>query len=152
MKATWIAASLAASLVPVLAAADPAADKVLAAARADCESFEGRVFATAPNSVTEADLTGDGIPESIIDEGTFSCTSAASMYCGTGGCGLVVVVDGTPHDFLAKGWRIVEWGEDRILLIAEHGYECGGTNLRRCYEALVWSDGRFATVNPTRQE
>lgn len=144
--------ALAAALVlaPLAALADPVADGVVAEARALCEGFENGSFSTTAGTVTRIDVTGDGEPESLIDESTYGCSSAASMYCGTGGCGLVAVVEGKAFRFLVKGWRVVEWGPDRVLLIAIHGYECGGTNLRRCYEALVWSEGRFATVNAGR--
>lgn len=139
----------------VLAAGPGAADtaeSVIGEARAACEGFENGVFATAPGTVTEVDLTGDGVPEQVVDEGTYSCSSAASMYCGTGGCTIVAVVGGAAHRFLVKGWRVVDWDGVPVLLTQIHGANCGGMGLVRCYEALVWDgEGRFLTVRPPAQ-
>lgn len=141
-----IATALALLAAGPAAAAD--ADSVIAEARALCEGFENGRFEAPPGTVTETDLTGDGVAETIVDERRYTCSSAASMYCGTGGCNIVVLAGGGAHRFLVKDWRIIDWGPDRILLTAVHGANCEGTNLRRCYEALVWSEDAFRSVRP----
>ncbi len=65
-------------LTAAQAGAQTAVDDILAGARADCESFEGGVFDPG-NAVNAVDLTGDGALDSLVDEGAFSCTSAASL-------------------------------------------------------------------------
>ena len=101
------------------------------------------------DAVQPVDLTGDGVPETVVDESRFSCSSAASMYCGTGGCMVRAIVGDQTFSWLAKGWKVVDWAGDRILLMQIHGANCGGTNLRRCYEAVVWTDDHFASVRAT---
>jgi hypothetical protein len=123
-------------------------DDVLEEGRENCASFEDGLFEPR-DAVQEVDLTGDGVPEILIDESRFSCSSAASMYCGTGGCMLRAIVGDQIFTWLAKGWKVVDWAGDRILLMQIHGANCGGTNLRRCYEAVVWTDDHFASVRPT---
>lgn len=132
-------------------AASNQAEALLAEARADCASIEGGVFSTEGAAVTEVDLTGDGVPDEIVDQRAFRCTSAASFWCGTGGCGLIVIAGETATQLLVKDWRVVDWHGGKILLTAVHGYECGGNNLRWCYEALVWSEGALRSVRPMRQ-
>ena len=77
---------------PVLAT-EPAED-VIEQARADCRAFENGTLTLGENAIVQADLTGDGEPEEIIDSRQFTCSSAASLFCGTGGCTVTVVVDG----------------------------------------------------------
>jgi hypothetical protein len=123
-------------------------DDVLEEARENCARFEDGTFEPR-DAVQPVDLTGDGVPEMVVDESRFSCSSAASMYCGTGGCMVRAIVGDQTFSWLAKGWTVVDWAGDQILLMQIHGANCGGTNLRRCYEAVVWTDDHFASVRPT---
>ena len=134
-------------LTAAQAGAQTAVDDILAGARADCESFEGGVFDPG-NAVNAVDLTGDGALDSLVDEGAFSCTSAASLYCGSGGCMLHAVVGDGVTSWQATGWQVIDWGQARILLIGRDGGWCGGIGAEACFEALNWSDGRFLTVMP----
>ncbi|MXU64125.1 hypothetical protein [Oceanomicrobium pacificus] len=138
---------LAIALGATAAQADGHIADILGEAEAACTSFENGTF-DAGDAVTMVDLDGDGTEDTIVDESRFACSSAASLYCGTGGCMVHALVGGTEGKWLAKGWKVVEWGEDRILLFAIHGANCGGTNLRRCYEAVVWNGEAFSTVAP----
>lgn len=108
--------------------------------RSDCASFESGKLTVTANAVTRTDLTGDGIDDAVVDTAGLECSSAASLYCGTGGCTLFLVTGAETMDVLAKGWKVVDWGGDRVLLLQIHGANCGGTNLRRCYRAMVWSE------------
>jgi hypothetical protein len=65
------------------------------------------------------------------------------------GAAWFAIVGDRTFSWLAKGWKVVEWAGDRVLLMQIHGANCGRTNLRRCYEAVVWADDRFASVRPT---
>lgn len=128
------------------ASASDIADKIIAQSRGECRSFEGGVLELTKQAVTRADVSGDGQPDEIIDSSRFSCSSAASLFCGSGGCAVTIIVNDKPTEFLAKGWKIIKWDGQPILLLAVHGSECGGSNLRRCYRAVVWSDGKFQSV------
>ncbi len=126
--------------------AETAEQKVFAAARADCKAFENGVFSTTKKAIPRIDLTGNGIPDAIIDSLQFRCSTAGTLWCGTGGCEITIIVDGIPHKFLAKGWKVVDWTSFKVLLLQVHGSQCGGTNLLTCVRAVVWSDGAFRTV------
>ena len=126
--------------------ASEAAEAVVDQARQDCSDFEDGVLQTTDELLTLIDVTGDGEPDEVVDAHGFHC-STGSLFCGTGGCPLTVIVDDAPTEFLAKAWTVIEWGEQPILLMEVHGSECGGTNLRTCFEAVVWSEDGFRTVN-----
>ncbi len=138
--ATFLAIALMAT--PALAN-DRTVSGVINTARDECRSLENGTLEVGENAVVEIDLTGDGKANTLIDASEFMCTTAASLFCGTGGCALSAVVDGTPHEFLAKGWRVVKMYDFPVLLLAVHGSECGGSGLRRCIKALSWSEGGF---------
>lgn len=121
-------------------------EDALEAGRANCAAFENGAFELETGAITEIDLDGDGAADTVVEEAKFRCSSAASLYCGTGGCMIHLAVGGQVYSRLAKGWKAVEWAGDVIILLALHGSECGGTNLRRCYEAITWSEGGFKSV------
>jgi len=138
---------LLALMAPGVALAGPA-DDVLARAAADCAGFENGVFTAAEDAVQAVDLTGDGVPETVVDAGKFQCSSAASLYGGSGGTWLTVVVDGKAQDFLAQAWTVTDFAGAKVLLLYHNGVDCGGIGVDPCVEALVWGDGRFMSVRP----
>ena len=151
---------MAARLIAVLAAIMLSAISALALsleaqqlidrAAADCQSFENGEFDQG-NAVTEIELLSQfgTVNAELVDESQYACSSAASLYCGTGGCMVNLIVDGETKAWQATGWRLIDWGPDRILLIGRDGSWCGGAGAEVCYEALVWSNGKILTVGPT---
>ncbi|TPE53802.1 hypothetical protein [Amaricoccus solimangrovi] len=145
LRALGLAAGL---LAPLPGAAQDLVDRLLAKASAACAYLDGGEMTAPEGTVTRVDLTGDGVAEALVDESRLRCSTAASAYCGSGGCALHAVVGDRVTSWQATGWRLIDWGEDRILLIGRDGGWCGGIGAERCYEAVVWSDGRFLSVAP----
>ena len=134
-------------ILSTLALATSAADtsdpveQLVAAARSSCESLEAGEFASEPDFLVSLDLDGDGQQDQLVDESRFACSSSASLFTPNGGSMLHAVVQGKVYSWMANSWRIIDWGEDKILLLAEHGSQCGGYGYQRCYEAVVFSEG-----------
>jgi len=130
-------------------ALSPEAQRLIDRAAADCRALDSGEFYVG-NAVTEIELRSQfgSVAAELVDESEYACSSAASLYCGSGGCMLNLVVDGAVHAWQATGWRLIEWRPDRILLIGRDGGWCGGAGAEVCYEALVWSNGRILTVGP----
>lgn len=116
-------------------------------ARADCESFEAGEFAAEGSAVQQIDLTGSG-EGWIVDTGKMSCSSAASMYCGSGGCGLSMVVGDSVTERIAARWQVMTFFSAPVVLLNVHGSLCGGINPTPCVEALVWDSeaGQFSSI------
>jgi len=132
-----------AALPPALHAQDlsglptPLVAKVTAARKA-CADFNGGEFALQWGAVVRTDLDGDPIPDWVLNEAGFACSSAASLYCGTGGCDSHFLVGDTVTSLRNQGWDVVTVGRHRVLLTDVHGSRCGGINPTPCFESLVW--------------
>jgi hypothetical protein len=116
------------------------AAELIETAKTECARFEGGKFNATDQAITLHDFTGDGIADEIVDASQFSCSTSASMWGGSGGTLLWVLVDGKKHEFLAHKWRVVDIDGQKLLLLAVHSSECSDT-VGPCYRALVWSDG-----------
>lgn len=115
----------------------PLAEKV-EAARKSCGEFENGQFALEWGAVSRVDLDGDLRPDWVLNDFGFACSSAASLYCGTGGCESHFLVGDTVTSLLNQGWDVVTFGQNRVLLMDVHGSRCGGINPTPCVEAFTW--------------
>lgn len=145
-KAAAAAITVFATIWPFSVAADPVED-ILAEAEDFCASFDDGEF-RAGEAVLEVDLDGEEPLDRIVDESVFSCSSMASAYCGSGGCGLHAIVGDRMWSFQAEGWRMTDWDGRPILLVARDGAWCGGAGAQVCFEAVTWSFGEMLTVMP----
>jgi hypothetical protein len=116
------------------------ATAIIQKAKRECAGFQGGKFNVARRAITLHDLTGDGRPEEVVDASRFSCSTALTMWRGSGGTYLWVIVDGKTYEFLAHKWRVVDVDGQKILLLAVHASQCSDT-IGPCYRALVWNNG-----------
>ena len=145
MRHSLTAAFAFAWLLPAAAFAD--ADAILADAARACAEQDNGVFASE-GAVRQIDMTGDGTDDTIVDEALFTCTTAASLFSGSGGSMIHILANGTQSSFLVQGYETVRWGDNLIVLLALGGTDCNTINANPCFEALTWVDDRFVTVRP----
>ncbi len=105
---------------------------------ADCNHFEYGTMTLEEGALQQVDLNGDGVMDHVLNEFHLRCSTAASLYCGTGGCGISFLIDDVLDTRLAKGWKTTDFAPLTVVLLQKHGSDCGGTNLNPCVEALVW--------------
>ena len=83
--------------------------------------YKVRAFDVSDDAFYRVDLDGDGGADVLIDEGRFACSTSASLFSPTGGAQLHAIV-GDRHDvWMAQAWRLIDWGEHTILLLAGPG-------------------------------
>jgi hypothetical protein len=140
MKFSSLITALTIILMAHPANASEKANRVIEAAKKSCTLEKGQ-FSVPEISTTSVDLNSDGNPDEIIDESKFTCSTSSSLYCGTGGCMLHLIVDGKDYKYLAKEWTIAQLGAAKILIIGNHWSECNYKN--PCLRAITWRDGRF---------
>lgn len=80
-------------------------------AKSICEG----TFTAAPEAVSQRDLNGDGTPDWVIDSGLFQCSDSFGTYCGTAGCGVDTVIDGTRAGLSLHSWDTVTEGGSTYL-------------------------------------
>lgn len=143
--AVAVAVVLVIGLVQDSAASDTAR-VIMDKARAECHAVDGGVLETDPQrTVSLADLTGDGRPEEIVDANQFYCPTARTLFCGTGGCQLTVIVEEQPFDFLAKAWKVAKASNGRATLkLAVHWSQCDYK--RTCWETFAWTGSVFKSL------
>ncbi len=112
-------------------------EKVEAAQQA-CSDFENGQFALEFGAVHRVDLDGDYYLDWVLDEVGFACSSAVSLYCGTGGCMSHFLVGDRMSSLLNRAWEMTNIGRDRVLLADVHGSQCGGINPTPCIVASAW--------------
>jgi len=116
------------------------ATEIVQKAKSECASFEGGKFNATEQAITLHDVTGDSRPEEVVDASEFSCSTSASMWGGSGGTFLWVIVDGKAYELLAHKWRVVDVDGQKVLLLAVHSSQCSDA-IGPCYRAFVWEDG-----------
>jgi hypothetical protein len=138
--------AIAAAALPTLATAD--VDTILAEAAKACAALDNGVL-TSDGAVKEIDLTGDGTPDTVVDEAVLQCSTSASLFNGgTGGSVVHFLANGTETSYLVKDWDTANWEGATLILLALHGGECGGAGVDPCFEALTWGANRFVSVRP----
>ncbi len=112
-------------------------EKVEAAAKA-CATFENGEFDLEWGAVDRVDLDGDLYHDWVLNERGFACSTAASLFCGTGGCMSHFLVGEELHSLLNQGWNVVELGPNKVLLANVHGSQCDSINPTPCVTASTW--------------
>lgn len=114
-----------------------------------CREIEDGSLTLRRGALTRADLVGDGSADNwVLDQAYFDCSSAASLYCGSGGCGVFFAVRNTSRMVLAQGWALAQEDGRRVVWLRVHGSGCGGTNLDACFQKLVWNGQSFTLFPP----
>ena len=108
------------------------------AAQQACSDFENGQFALEFGAVQRVDLDGDIYKDWALDEAGFACSTAVSLYCGTGGCMSHFLVEDRVVSLFNQGWDMANIGPFRVLLADVHGSLCGGINPTPCIVASVW--------------
>ena len=116
----------------------PSLVEVVVEARRDCAALDDGKLTIGWGAVRRPDLDGDELPDWSLDMRMVSCSSARTLFCGTGGCAAHFVVGDSRAEFLTKEWRTIDLGGLRALLMKAHGVNCDGTNLTPCVRALTW--------------
>ena len=115
---------------------------VIAEARKECRDADGKGLILKSGVVARLDLNGDGRPDTKIDLGQVECRGAPSLYCGTGGCGLTLMIaqpDGalkTIFQGYVRGYTIGRNSSSkpgpRTVRFDLHGSTCGRAGAETC--------------------
>lgn len=116
----------------------PALQRIVDEAKMACAEVNNGEFALEWGSVQRIDLNGDLRSDWVLNDFGFACSSAASLYCGTGGCMSHFLIEDHVATLLNQGWEIATIGLSRVLVAEVHGSQCDGIGPTQCFVASVW--------------
>jgi hypothetical protein len=132
------------------AGAKPALDK----ARQECLARRGLRLTVEPEAIRSIDLNGDGRPDIIVNYDHVTCERRPDIFCGTGGCPLVIVI-ALPGGRYREVFRQqvlryeIEPGEGaRTIRFDLHGTRCGKTGPEPCSKRQKIGTKRFEFKEP----
>ena len=137
-----ISITLAIMFLPSMTLANEAssAAKIVQNAKQECNDIDNGEFHSTEKAITSYDITGDGQMEEVVDSAQFSCSTALTLWGGSGGTYLWVVAPDKTYEFLAHRWRMIDFDGQSVLLLAVHSSQCSD-DIGPCYRAFVWQDG-----------
>ena len=109
----------------------PEVEEQLEQARKECRAGDGKEVTFGPKTVRKLDLTGDKRDDYIVDLDWAKCDAFESLYCGTGGCNVAILVgkpDGslvTVFDGRVRKYHIMPGKGARTIRFDLHGGYCG---------------------------
>lgn len=140
------------------AQADPMLDFIVEQYQEQCDALQAQFrsvdddldaplqgeLTLADDAIYEINLTPDGFTGTVLyDE--FHCTNVGYGWCGSGGCGFHIIVDGVA--FYRQGGfppSSVTVGDRTIVLMPIHGGGCvtsdgtSGSGADPCYVTAIW--------------
>jgi uncharacterized protein len=121
-----------------------------------CQKLGGTLAGgkSSPN-VLSADFDGDGKPDYLLDPQNLRCTSAATAYCGNGGCQLAVYVSGNAYEkvatMLGGSPTIVQPQGNAFLEVWVSRAQCNLTAANKaCWAIYSWKEGQMQTTHQIR--
>jgi hypothetical protein len=135
--------SLPLCLMPLAALANP--DAILAEAAKTCAAKDNGTL-TSEGALRQIDLTGDGTPETVVDEALFVCSTAPDLFVAPEGTRIHLFAGDTETTLTVQGYETARWADALIILLALDGASCGAAPETPCFEALTWAGDRFVSV------
>lgn len=120
----------------------PALAVKIEAATETCASFEDGTLRLEWHAIERRDLDGDLVPDWALNESGLHCSTAPSLFCGSGGCITHFLVGDTLSSLRNQGWDLAQVGPYKVLLADVHGTECGGIGPTPCVVASIWDADR----------
>ncbi|RXH38495.1 hypothetical protein XH94_21855 [Bradyrhizobium zhanjiangense] len=136
----------------------PGVQKALRYTNEECDSQDGGTVTFAPDTVRKIDLTGDGRDDYIVDFSGTKCGERETIYCGTGGCTMNILValpggdvrlvfDGRARSYEIKP-KSTRHGASRVIRFDLHGSYCGGFGAQTCVKERAITTKPFAFREP----
>lgn len=124
-------------------------------ARKECKEAEGTKTTFAENAVRRIDLNGDGRADYIVSMENTRCEGLESLYCGTGGCGLEILV-ARPNgkyvsvfDARVRSYKILPGKGAKRIQFELHGSYCGRSGNPSCYKTRRITTKPFEFKEPS---
>ena len=103
--------------------------------------------ATRPNMLA-GDFDGDGKADYVLNPQNLKCSTAATAFCGNGGCEISIAVSSNgyrePITVLGGQPTLTQTNEGTRVEVWVHRSNCSITNSEQaCWQTFAWKDGRL---------
>ena len=132
----------------------PEVEEQLEHSRKECKEAGGEQVTFGPKAVRKLDLTGDKRADYIVDSREVKCDAFESLYCGTGGCNIAILVAKpdrsfvTVFDDLVRKYEIMRGRGARTIRFDLHGGYCGKAGAYACPKSRRISEKPFTFKEP----
>ncbi|TNC05870.1 hypothetical protein FF100_35215 [Methylobacterium terricola] len=143
------AALAAVLLVPSAVRARDLPRPIQAELDAEIQDCKPQTVTLGRKFVEQKDVTGDGVPDYILNYGEFRCGDRGVLYCGSGGCTTKIFAATVRNGYTKVFDQIVrdlQPGTARgrpVLFLGLHGSACGKVGAEPCGQTLAWNGTRF---------
>jgi len=127
---------------------------VLDHATKSCRKEGGTGMKFSAGDIQKIDLTGDGRDDYIVHLKNAQCAERESVFCGTGGCDLEILIanrDGSYKSVFGqrvRGYEIKPGRGARTIRFQLHGGYCGGHGNPSCYKSRRITAKKFEFKEP----
>src|SRR4051794_34396677 len=135
---------------PLAAATPEPVARATAELMQDCRGADGKP-SLLPKFQTTLELNGDGQPDYLLDVAALNCAGAASFFCGTAGCPVMLFLSGSgglKQELVtyAQAWSIDRAASPPALVLDLHGSACGKAGAEPCRKRYAWNGQAFVQL------
>lgn len=122
--------------------------------RKACMDDGGTDATFSDEDVRKVDLNGDGRDDYIVHLQNAECLGNLGAFCGTGGCGMSILIARKNGSFDSifdqpvRGYTIAPGRGARTIRFQLHGGYCGGAGNPSCYKNRRITGREFEFVQP----
>jgi hypothetical protein len=136
------------------AAWPPEVRELLDHARRECVEAGGKTVTFPKTIMRKIDLNGDGRPDYVVDLQDTECDEALSLYCGTAGCNVDILITGTDGKLTSvfsqriRQYEILPGRGVKRVRFHLHGGYCGRGGTETCVKTRRMTGAPFEFKEP----
>lgn len=134
----------------------PAVETIIAGYAEQCTQLGGTLAQGGDRPLAmSSDLDGDGVADFVLNPQNLDCSTAATAYCGNGGCDIAIAVSGNgyadPISVLGGQPTLSQTEDGTVAEIWVDGTNCGAADAQQaCWAHYGWPDGALALTYQLR--
>lgn len=137
---------------PVTVPVPPAIETLIAGYAEQCTRVGGKLSegSDRPRMIS-SDLDDDGIADYLLNPQNLKCSSAATTYCGNGGCQITIAVSGDgfadPVEAMGGTPTMVQADTGTVAKVWVDSTNCPkATAEEACWATYAWADGKHSVT------
>lgn len=127
-------------------------EKIIGGYAESCTQLGGTLAAGADRPLSmSTDLDGDGVADYLLNPQNLQCSTAATAFCGNGGCQIDIAVSGddfaTPVEAMGGTPTLVQSEAGTVAKVWVDSTNCPrATAEEACWATFAWADGKHTVT------